>query len=252
MLKGLMGTSIAVLTLAGSLFAADAASSNPAGSKAWKMSGQLEEACSCDAACPCWMDSKPTRMNCAGGQVIFIDKGTYGGVSLDGLAIGMFGQSPDGETMMESIGRWPFVYMFLDAKANPEQRKALESIAAQITPPAAAPEHTKTVWVPITRTIEGNEHKVKIGDYETFSAHLVEGGMGGPTKIVNPPGADPIHREYEQGKTTNVQYKDGERTFDWKNTNYMFANFSVDSDEQGKFVQAMMQMMSKMHEGDKK
>ena len=62
----------------------------------------------------------------------------------------------------------------------------------------------------------------------------------------------PIHREYEQGKTTSVQYKDGERNFDWKNTNYMFANFSVDSDEQGKFVQAMMQMMSKMHEGDKK
>ena len=252
MLKGLMGTSIAVLTLAGSLFAADTASSNPAGSKPWKMSGQLEEACSCDAACPCWMDSKPTRMNCAGGQVIFIDKGTYGGVSLDGLAIGMFGQSPDGETMMESIGKWPFLYMFLDEKANPEQRKALEAIAAQITPPAAPPEHTKTFWVPITRTVEGNEHKVKIGNYETFSAHLVDGGMGGPTKIVNPPGADPIHREYEQGKTTSVQYKDGERNFDWKNTNYMFANFSVDSDEQGKFVQAMMQMMSKMHEGEKK
>ena len=252
MIKRLMGTSVAVLALAGSVFAADMTSSSPADSKPWKMSGQLEEACSCDAACPCWMDSKPTRMNCAGGQVIFIDKGTYGGVPLDGLAIGMFGQSPDGETMMESIGKWPFLSIFLDEKANPAQRKALESIAAQITPPAAPPEHTKTFWVPITRTIEGNEHKVKIGEFETFSAHLVEGGMGGVTKIVNAPGADPIHKEYEQGRTTRVLYKDAERNFDWNNTNYMFTNFSVDSDEQGKFVQAMMQMMSKMHEGEKK
>ena len=28
---------------------------------AWRISGELEEACSCDAACPCWWDSKPTR-----------------------------------------------------------------------------------------------------------------------------------------------------------------------------------------------
>jgi len=189
------------------------------------------------------MDSKPTRMNCAGGQVVFIDKGTYGGVSLDGLAIGMVGQSPDGEAMMESMGRWPFVYIFLDEKANPEQRKALEAIAAQTIPPAASPEHTKTFWVPISRTVEGNEHNVKIGNYETFSAHLVEGGMGGPTKIVNPPGADPIHKEYEQGRTTSVHYKDGERNWDWKNTNYMFANFDVNSDDYQKFLAAMMQKM---------
>ena len=54
----------------------------------WKVSGQLEEACSCDAACPCWFDSKPTKMTCGGGQVIFIEKGSYGDVPLDGLAFG--------------------------------------------------------------------------------------------------------------------------------------------------------------------
>ena len=243
MLKGLMGTSIGVLALAGSLFAADTAAPGPGDAKPWKMSGQLEEACSCDAACPCWMDSKPTRMNCAGGAVVFIDKGSYGGVSLDGLSYGMVGQSPDGETMMDSMGRWPFLYIFLDEKANPEQRKALEAVATQTLPPAAPPDHMKTIWVPITRAIEGNEHKVKIGDYETFSAHLVEGGMGGPTKIVNPPGADPIHKEYEQGRTTSVRYKDTERNWDWKNTNYMFANFSVDSDDYARFAKALSQKM---------
>ena len=73
-------------------------------STSWKMSGQLEEACSCDAACPCWFDSKPTKMNCSGGFALFIDKGSYGNVPLDGLGAAFIGASKDGTTMMESIG----------------------------------------------------------------------------------------------------------------------------------------------------
>src|SRR5262245_3045319 len=46
----------------------------------WKIVGQLEEACRCNAACPCWFNSKPTHMNCGGGQILFIEKGTYGNV----------------------------------------------------------------------------------------------------------------------------------------------------------------------------
>ena len=69
----------------------------------WKITGQLEEACSCDAACPCWFNSKPTKMTCGGGQVLFIEKGNYGDVKLDGLALATMGQSPEGKTMMESV-----------------------------------------------------------------------------------------------------------------------------------------------------
>jgi hypothetical protein len=215
-----------------------------AGAKpAWKISGQLEEACSCDAACPCWMDSKPTRMNCSGGQVIFISKGSYGNVPLDGLAIGFIGQNPEGTTMMGSIGNWNFVNIYIDEKANPEQRKALEAIAQATSPPAAPPDRTKVSYVPITRTMQGSEHVVKIGSLGVFSGNLVEGGMGGHTKIVNPPGADPLHKEYEQGKTTKLAYTDSGQKWDWSNTNYMFANFSVDSAEMEKFDAAMTQKM---------
>src|SRR6476619_5521091 len=102
----------------------------------WKITGQLEEACSCDAACPCWFDSKPTTMTCGGGQVIFIEKGRYGDVPLDGLA---------------------FAYLYIDEKANPEQRKALEAIARATSPPAAPPERTKVRYAPIARKIDGVE-----------------------------------------------------------------------------------------------
>lgn len=211
----------------------------------WKMSGQLEEACSCDAACPCWFDSKPTRMNCSGGFALFIDKGNYGNVSLDGLGAAFIGASKDGTTMMESMGDWNFVTIYIDEKANAEQRKALEAIMRDTSPPAAPPARTRVAYIPITRKIEGSEHIVTLGNFGGFSAHLLPGGMGGAPKIVNPPGADPIHKEYQQGRTTKQTYTDSGQKWDWSNSNYMFGTFQTDSDEYGKFSQAMAQQMEK-------
>ena len=74
----------------------------------WKITGQLEEACTCNAACPCWFNSKPTKMTCGGGQVLFIEQGTYGEVPLNNLAVANFVQSPAGQSMMESFGKWNF------------------------------------------------------------------------------------------------------------------------------------------------
>src|SRR5437762_13751737 len=85
----------------------------------WKITGQLEEACSCDAAWPCWFGSKPTKMTCSGGQVLFIEEGNYGKVRLDGLAVAGMAQSPAGQSMMESYGNWKFAYLYVDDKANP-------------------------------------------------------------------------------------------------------------------------------------
>jgi hypothetical protein len=210
----------------------------------WKVTGQLEEACSCDPACPCWFDSKPTHMQCSGGQVVFIQKGTYGNVVLDGLAIGVMGQSPKGDSMMESMGRWDFVTIYIDEKANPDQRKALEAIAHAITPPAAPPERTTVKYVSITHKVQGNEHVVTLGNVGGFSGHLLQGGMGGAPKIVSAPGADPIHKEYQQGQTTKQTYMDSGQKWNWEKSNYMYGTFETDSVEYDKFTAAMMQMMN--------
>ena len=60
----------------------------------WKLTGQLEEACSCSAACPCWFGSKPTKMMCSGSQFIFISKGTYGNVTLVSARVEVIGTAP--------------------------------------------------------------------------------------------------------------------------------------------------------------
>ncbi len=211
----------------------------------WKITGQLEEACSCDAACPCWFGSKPTKMTCGGGQVLFIEKGNYGKVKLDGLAVGNMGQSPAGKSMMESYGDWNFAYTYIDEKASPEQRKALEAISAQVLAPGAS-KNAQTRYVPIMRKIVGKEHQMSLGPYGTFHGHLIEGGLGGSSKIVNPPGADPIHKEYTQGQTSKMTYNDAEQNWSWENSNYMFGTFTVDNVQYQKYAAGLAQKMAQM------
>ena len=221
------------------------AANEPKDKTPWKITGQLEEACSCDAACPCWFNSKPTKMTCGGGQVLFIQKGNYGKVKLDGLAIASMGQSPEGQTMTESYGNWNFAYNYIDEKATLEQRKAMEAIAGVVLTPGVS-KKTETRYVPITRKIEGKEHQITIGQYGTFHGHLIEGGLGGTPKILNPPGADPLHREYAQGRTTKMTYNDADQNWSWSNSNYMLGTFTVDNVQYEKFAAGLAQKMAGM------
>ncbi len=179
-------------------------------------------------------------MTCGGGQVLFIQKGNYGKVKLDGLAVANIAQSPEGQSMMESFGNWNFAYNYIDEKATPEQRKALEAIAAKVLVPGAS-KKTETRYVPITRKIEGKDHEITLGQYGSFRGHLIEGGLGGSPKIVDPPGADPIHHEYAQGRTSKMTYTDADQNWASENSNYMFATFTVDNVQYEKFAAGLAQ-----------
>jgi len=220
------------------------AANEPEDKTPWKITGQLEEACSCDAACPCWFDSKPTKMTCGGGQVLFIEKGNYGNVKLDGLAIANMGQSPEGQTMMESFGNWNFSYNYIDDRATPEQRKALEAIATKVLVLGTS-KKTETRYVLITRKIEGKDHEITLGQYGSFRGHLIEGGLGGSPKIMNPPGADPVHHEYAQGRTSKMTYTDADQNWSWDNSNYMFGTFTVDNVQYEKYAAGLAQKMAR-------
>ena len=211
----------------------------------WKISGQLEEACLCNAACPCWFNSLPSKMKCGGGQVLFIDHGNYGDVKLDGLAVANMGQSPTGQTMMNSFGNWEFSYLYIDEKADADQRKALEAIGRTVLPVAAS-KNVEVRVVPITREIDGKEHKIALGKYGSFHGHLVEGGLGGSVKITNPPGADPLHAEYLQGETSKLIYTDAKQNWNTKDSNYMFTTFTVDSEQYEKYSAGLAQKMAEM------
>src|SRR5439155_14974093 len=148
----------------------------------WKIKGDLEEACSCRAACPCWFKSLPSRMTCDGAQIIIINKGSYGKTPLDGLAVAQFVQSPEHQSMFESFGKWNFDYVYIDEKATEEQRAALKEVAKHLFPLAAKSREYR--YVPITRKIEGPEHTTTVGAYALCSGHLIEGGYSGARKVM--------------------------------------------------------------------
>ena len=208
----------------------------------WKISGELEEACSCRPACPCWFKSNPSRMTCDGVQAIFVLKGHYGKTPLDGLGIAQFVQSPEGKSMFESFGSWNFDNIYIDEKANDDQRRALKEIAAHLFPAAAKSREFHVV--PITRTINGGEHSISVGNSGSFSGHLIEGGSSGAPKIVNPPLADPTHREFLQGQSTKLTYSDAGQGWKYENSNYMFNRFKVDNKQYEKFEAEMARKMA--------
>jgi hypothetical protein len=90
----------------------------------WSLSLEHISACNCDYGCPCKFMAPPTYGPCETANAWKIVKGTYGKLSLDGLIFG-------------SITRWPgptyqgggVIACFLDERADPEQRVALEGIA---------------------------------------------------------------------------------------------------------------------------
>jgi hypothetical protein len=218
-----------------------------AGRTSWKVSGELEEACSCRPACPCWFKSLPSRMTCDGAQIIFIAKGHYGKVPLDGLAVAQFVQSPEHQSMFESFGRWNFDYVYIDEKANAQQREALRELALHFFPPAAKSREYRDV--PITRQVESEEHITKVGNVAVCAGHLIGGGYAGHPRVINPPLADPTHKQFLQGQTTKLTYSDAGQGWEYENSNYMWNKFAVDNKQYEKHEAEMARKMSQMKSG---
>lgn len=210
----------------------------------WHIKGDLEEACSCNAPCPCWFQALPSRMTCNGAQIIFIEKGKYGKVSLDGLAVAQYVQSPENKSMFESFGNWNIDTVYIDDKANEAQRAALKDIATHLF--AAGGKERKIQYVPISRHIQGSEHITTVGNYSVCSGHLIQGGYEGAPVISNVPLADPTHKKFQQGQTTTFTYKDNGQDWKYEDSNYMFNRFDVDSKEYEKFEADMAKKMEKL------
>src|SRR5262249_292180 len=96
------------------------------------------------------------------------------------------------------------------------------------------------------RKIEGKEHQITIGQYGRFHNRLVKGGINGAPKIVNPPKADPLHHQYEQGRTTKMTYNDADQNWSWSNSNYMLGTFNVDNVQYEKFGGGLAQKRAGM------
>jgi hypothetical protein len=94
--------------------------------QSWRIEGDYFESCNCDLLCPCLLShaqARPTRGHCDVVLVTHIARGNYGNVDLAGLNAVQALTTP-GE--MSKGGGTLAVYV--DNRANDEQRAALEAI----------------------------------------------------------------------------------------------------------------------------
>jgi hypothetical protein len=89
----------------------------------WQVEGVEFGSCNCSYGCPCQFEALPTHGHCRGFEVLRIDKGHFGDVSLDGLNVALLYAWPG--PVFEGNGE---LQVILDDRATPRQREALLKI----------------------------------------------------------------------------------------------------------------------------
>ena len=102
----------------------------------WKMQGWEVANCNYNWGCPCQFNQLPTHGNCHAYAFVQIEKGHFGGTSLDGLRWGIIAAWP--KAIHQGNGTMQIV---VDERANADQRAALETIAM-----GKETEPMKVVW----------------------------------------------------------------------------------------------------------
>ena len=95
----------------------------------WQVTGDYFENCNCNVVCPCLastaapLTSRPTQGACDVALIFHVDRGNYGGLSLDGLNVAVIAHAPG--PMAE--GNWS-VAAYIDERADDQQTAALGAI----------------------------------------------------------------------------------------------------------------------------
>ncbi len=144
----------------------------------WQITGDYFENCNCDVVCPCLLSpnqpltSRPTAGACEVAFGFHIDRGSYGAATLDGLNVAMIARTPGPMAQ----GNWS-VALYLDERANEQQRQAIQAIftGAAGGPIAALAPLISTVLgvkaLPITFSKEGKRRSVEIPSVMQLSVH---------------------------------------------------------------------------------
>src|SRR5690242_6900993 len=95
-----------------------------AGLTEWTMKGTELANCNCVAGCPCQFSQLPSHGRCEFFSFVQIEEGVFGNTALNGLRWGVVATYPGpihkGNGTLQAI---------VDARANAQQRAALETIA---------------------------------------------------------------------------------------------------------------------------
>jgi hypothetical protein len=191
----------------------------------WWLEADYLQACNCDYGCPCEFEAPPTEGFCEGLGAWRISKGKFGDVSLDGLGFGGVLKFPGAMHKGNGTMAW-----LIDSNANPEQRKALETIvsgAAGGMPfevfPMLLSNKPAPRYLPFNFKLDGRNSSVTIGDALSVQFEPIK----------NPVTGDPEEIRVEHG--TGFMFK-GADCVSTKESRFNFDGWSFSQPNKAGFV----------------
>lgn len=204
----------------------------------WRLKGEYLENCNCELLCPCLLGprgarggalARPDEGHCDVPLVFQIEAGEYGTAKLDGTHAAMivYTPGPMGE------GNWT-AGLYLDERATPEQRAALETIftgqAGGVMAILASFITTRlpTRVVPIQFGKEGRRRWARIPGVLDVEIEGIE-GRDGKSEVWLDNVKHFASRRLAAAKATRSSYRD--HSFTWNNTgrNGHYASFEWES-----------------------
>ena len=161
----------------------------------WQATGTLLEVCSCSVPCPCNFGQGPSNDYCHTVYAYRLKTARYNGVKLDGLVFG------GGEADKGAMG-------YIDARATPAQRAALEKLALAVFKRGGASSGERTFTsTKIVAESDAQRFKLGFGETASIAATILVGRDGKNPIIVENNTTWPVHR-FIKAKTTHFDYKD--------------------------------------------
>lgn len=233
-MRTVLGMVVAIVLLGTAILAVS--SFGQAGAKPkWEVEGYYAEACQCNVPCPCNFAQKPTYGNCDNTGVFRIDKGRYEDLRLEGLHVVVVGSSPAGERFVDTVGNLTFARYYVDQRANPKQRQALEEIARALNasylrlPTRKLSKDESVKAVPIQANLTATHAEVKIPGVLDFHTQKLTGADGKqPIEIVNGSVIIEWMPRIWAGQSKTYKYTDAKK-WDYSGRSSYFANFKAHS-----------------------
>ena len=186
----------------------------------WTMEADYLQACNCDYGCPCEFDAPPTQGFCEGVGDWRINRGRYGNVALDGLGLGFAVRFPG--AMHEGNGT---LVVFVDERANAQQREALLAIASGQTGgmpfelfAAIVSNPLEPRFVSFQFDIKGKDSSATLGDAVSMAFEPIKNPLTGAPEGIRIERETPIvFQAAEVVSARECRASVGELNFSWPN-----------------------------------
>jgi hypothetical protein len=153
---------------------------------AWQLTGQLIEACSCKALCPCYLGpAEPDQGWCSGALAFSIQKGQSENVDLSGRAVVWLIDLPKDFASGNGTAR-----LYVDDAANAQQRQELEAIfTGKKGGPWAVLNSIVAKWLPTQaaaiKISDGDSPVVSVGGVGQVKLQSIKDQVGRRTTVMN-------------------------------------------------------------------